>query len=99
MDGGSRLNILYFATFNAMGIDRDHLRLTGGSFHDVVVGRQATPLGGINLPLTFGVLPNFRTKTLAFYVDGLCETKSSLMGFSGLDDNPIKGLTSVFSVE
>jgi hypothetical protein len=26
-------------------------------------------------------------------------TKSSLVGFGGLDDNPIKGLTSVLSVE
>jgi hypothetical protein len=27
------------------------------------------------------------------------ESESSLMGFGGLDDNPIKGLTGVLSVE
>jgi hypothetical protein len=30
---------------------------------------------------------------------GRCLPESSLVGFGGLDDNPIKGLTSVLSVE
>jgi hypothetical protein len=32
-------------------------------------------------------------------VESRCTTESSLVGFGVLDDNPIKGLTSVLSVE
>jgi len=49
MDGGSGLNIL-----DAMCIPRSKLRPVSSPFHDVFLGRQAYPLGQINLPLMFG---------------------------------------------
>ena len=45
MDGGSGLNIMYAETLNAMGIDRSRVRPTGAPFHDIVLGKQAVPLG------------------------------------------------------
>jgi hypothetical protein len=66
MDKGKTLNILYSATLDAMGLDRECLRPTGRPFHGVVPGRQAIPLGHIDLLFTFGVSANFRTKTPTF---------------------------------
>jgi hypothetical protein len=36
---------------------------------------------------------------VVFYLSGHKQCESSLVGFGGLDDNPIKELTSVLSVE
>jgi hypothetical protein len=52
MDRGRKLNILYSAMLDTMGLDRERLRPTGGPFHGVVPARQATPLGQIDLPGT-----------------------------------------------
>ncbi|XP_066341867.1 uncharacterized protein [Miscanthus floridulus] len=49
-----------------MGIDRSHIRLTRVPFHGIVPGKQALPLGQIDLPITFGDLTNYRTETLSF---------------------------------
>jgi hypothetical protein len=68
MDGGRSLNIIYASTLNAMGIPRSCLRPTGVPFHGVVLGKQAVPLGQIDLPVTFGSPTNFRTETLTFEV-------------------------------
>ena len=54
MDGGSGLNILYVEAFDALGISRSRLRLSTAPFHDVVPGKDAFPIGQINLPVTFG---------------------------------------------
>jgi hypothetical protein len=45
MDGGSGLNILYTKTLDLMGISRSRLRADMASFHGVVLGQRATPLG------------------------------------------------------
>jgi hypothetical protein len=56
MDGGSILNIMYAETLDVMGINRTCIRPTGAPFHGIVLGKQAKPLGYINLPITFGNL-------------------------------------------
>ena len=53
MDGGSGLNIMYAEMLDAMGIDRAHIRPTGVPFCGIVPGKQAVPLGQIDLPITF----------------------------------------------
>ena len=53
MDGGSGLNIMYAKTLDEMGIDRMNLCPIRAPFHGVVPGRQAVPLGQIDLPVTF----------------------------------------------
>jgi hypothetical protein len=45
MDRGSGLNIIYIEMLDAMGINWSHIRLTGVPFHDIVLGKQAKPLG------------------------------------------------------
>jgi hypothetical protein len=54
MDGGSGLNIMYAETLDAMGISRSRIRPIEAPFHVVVPGKQATPFGQIDLPVTFG---------------------------------------------
>ena len=70
MDGGSGLNIMYAKTLDEMGVDRTNLRPIRAPFHGVVPGRQAMPLGQIDLPVTFGDRSNYRTETLTFDVVG-----------------------------
>jgi hypothetical protein len=45
MDRGSGLNILYAKTLDLMGISRSQLRADTASFHGVLLGQRATPLG------------------------------------------------------
>jgi hypothetical protein len=80
MDGGSGLNILYVDTLDAMGIDRECLRPSGAPFHSIVPGKQAIPLGQINLPVTFGDSSNFRTETLTFEVVGFKGAYHAILG-------------------
>ena len=54
MDGGSGLNIMYAKTLDEMDVDRTNLRPTRAPFHDIIPGKQAMPLGQIDLPVTFG---------------------------------------------
>ena len=49
-------------------------------FHGVVLGKQAVPLGQINLPITFEDQFNYRTKTLTFEVVGFLETFHAILG-------------------
>ncbi|XP_066384923.1 uncharacterized protein [Miscanthus floridulus] len=80
MDGGNGLNIVYAEMLDAMGIDRAHIRPTGSPFHGIVPGKQAMPLGKIDLPITFRDPTNYRTETLTFEVVGLHETYHTILG-------------------
>ena len=80
MDGGSGLNIMYAKTLDAMGLDRARIRLTGAPFHDVVPGKQAMPLGQIDLPITSRDPTNYRMKTLTFEVVGFHGTYHAILG-------------------
>ena len=68
MDGGSGLNIMYAETLDAMGVDRSCIRPTRAPFHGIVLGKQAIPIGQIDLSVTFGNPSNYRTETLTFEV-------------------------------
>jgi hypothetical protein len=80
MDGGSGLNILYVDTLDAMGIDQVRLRPLGAPFHGVVPGKQAIPLGQIDLPMTFGDSSNYRKETLTFDVVGFKGVYHAILG-------------------
>jgi hypothetical protein len=45
-----------------------------------MLGKQAKPLGQINLPVTFGDKSNIRTKTLTFEVVGFYGTYHAILG-------------------
>jgi hypothetical protein len=68
IDGGSALNILFAKTLDDMQIPRTELKLSNASFHRVIPGLSATPLGQITLPVTFGTRENFRTENICFEV-------------------------------
>ena len=80
MDGGSGLNIIYAKTLDEMGVDRTCLRPTLAPFHGIVLGKQAMPLGQIDLPITFGDQFNYRTETLTFKVVGFPGTFHVILG-------------------
>jgi hypothetical protein len=80
MDGGSGLNLLYADTLDAMGIPRARLRPSSAPIHGVVPGKQAVPLGQIDLPVTFGSPSNFRKETLTFEVVPFKGTYHALLG-------------------
>ena len=80
MDGGSGLNIMYAKTLDEMGVDRTNLRPTQAPFHGIVPGKQAMPLGQIDLPVTLGDQFNYRTETLTFEVVGFPGTFHAILG-------------------
>ena len=80
MDAGSGLNIMYAKTLDEMGVDRTNLHPIRAPFHGVVPGRQAVPLGQIDLPVTFGDRSNYRTETLTFDVVGFPGTFHAILG-------------------
>jgi hypothetical protein len=82
MDGGSGINVLYASTLDDMGISRSQLRLSTASFHGVIPGMVAVPIGRINLPVTFQDLRNFRMETLCFEVVGFSGTYHAILGRS-----------------
>ena len=63
-----------------MGVDRTHLRPIRAPFHGVVPGRQAVPLGQIDLPVTFGDQSNYRTEILTFGMVGFLGTFHTILG-------------------
>jgi hypothetical protein len=80
MDGGSGINVLYASTLDDMGIPRSQLWPSTASFHGVVPGMEALPIGQIDLPVTFGDLRNFHTETLTFEVVGVSGTNHAILG-------------------
>jgi hypothetical protein len=80
MDGGSGLNIMYAEMLDAMGINRLCIQSTGVPFHGIMLGKQAKPLGQIDLPITFGDPSNFRMETLTFEVVRFHRTYHAILG-------------------
>ena len=74
MDGCNGLNIMYAKTLDEMGVDRTCLRPTQAPFHGIMPGKQAMPLGQIDLPVTFRDPSNYRMETLTFEVVGFPRT-------------------------
>jgi len=80
MDGGSGLNIMYVETLDVMGVDQARIQPTRVPFDGIVPGKQAMPLGQIDLPITFGNLANYRTETLTFEVVRFHGTYHAILG-------------------
>ena len=80
MDGGNGLNIMYAETLDVMGISRSQLHPSGAPFHSIVPGKQAIPLGQIDLHITFRDSTNYRTEILTFEVVGFHGTYHTILG-------------------
>ncbi|XP_066374097.1 uncharacterized protein [Miscanthus floridulus] len=59
---------------------RQYSRPTGASFHGIVPGKQAIPLGQIDLSVTFRGPSNYRTEALTFKVVGFHGTYHATLG-------------------
>lgn len=68
MDGGSSINIMYYDTFQRLGLPDSRLESTKVTFHGIVPGRKAFPIGKVTLPVTFGTPVNYRTERITFEV-------------------------------
>ena len=73
---------MYAETLDAMGIDRACIRPTRAPFHSIVLGKQAIPIGQIDLPITFGNPSNCRIETLTFKVVGFPLVYHAILGRS-----------------
>jgi len=49
-------------------------------FHGIMPGKQAIPIGQIDLPITFGNPSNYRTETLTFEVVGFPPSYHAILG-------------------
>jgi hypothetical protein len=76
----SGLNIMYTETLDTMGIDWVCIWPTRAPFHGIVLGKQAKPLGQIDLPITFGTPSNYKRETLTFEVVGFHGTYHAILG-------------------
>ena len=68
MDGGSSINIMYYETFQRIGLKDSDLVPTSTTFHGIVPGRKAYPIGRAILEVAFGDESNFRKERIAFEV-------------------------------
>src|SRR3954466_7497938 len=66
MDGGSSINIMYLDTFRRLRLLQSMVETTYTTFHGIVPGRKAYPIGKVTLPVTFGTPANFRTERIVF---------------------------------
>jgi hypothetical protein len=66
MDGGSSINIMYYDTFKRLGLSDSIVEPTAVTFHGIVPGRKAYPIGKVSLPVTFGTPSNYRTERIQF---------------------------------
>ena len=80
MDGGSSINILYYETFKRMNLQEKQLHPSRTTFHGVVPGVSAQPLGRINLEVAFGTQSNFRSEYVWFEVVDLQSPYHALFG-------------------
>ena len=74
------LNILYVDILDAMRIPRSELRPVSSSFHGVIPGTQAYPLGQIDLSITFDDRANFRSEVLTFEVVDFLGSYHTILG-------------------
>jgi hypothetical protein len=69
IDVGVGFNIIFLETLRKMGLNLAGLITpTGIPFHGIVSGKAAMPLEQITLPVTFGILTNYRTEFIQFEV-------------------------------
>ena len=68
MDGGCSINILYYETFQRIGLKTSDLIPTSTTFHGIVPGRKAFPIGRVVLEVAFGDESNFRKERVPFEV-------------------------------
>ena len=80
MDGGSSINILYYETFQRMKLRDEQLVPTITTFHGIVPGKKAYPLGKIALDVVFVTAKNFRLEKIWFEVVNFRSSYHAILG-------------------
>ena len=79
VDNGSSVDILYYPTFQQMGIDRERLIPTNAPLVDFG-GTRVLPLGAITLSVVVGDYPQQITKDVTFLVVDCSSTYNAILG-------------------
>ena len=80
MDGGSSINILYYETFKRMKLPENLIQPSSVTFHGIVPGRSATPLGRVVLDVIFGSEENYRLEKIPFEVVNFRSSYHAILG-------------------
>jgi hypothetical protein len=68
IDSGASLNLMMRKTFIEMGLNLAELTLIDGTFHGTISGQSSTPIGCIDLEVSYGTGENKRREMLTFKV-------------------------------
>ena len=93
VDNGSLADILYYPTFQQMGIDRERLIPTNAPL-DGFRGIRVLPLGAIALSIVVGDYPQQITKDVTFLVVDCSSAYNAILGRPTL--NSWKAVTSTY---
>ena len=93
VDNGSSADILYYPTFQQMGINRERLIPTNAPF-DGFKGTRVLPLGAIALSVMVGNYPQQIAKDVTFLVVNFSSAYNAILGRPTL--NSWKAVTSTY---
>ena len=79
VNNGSSVDILYYPTFQQMGIDRERLIPTNAPLVDFG-GTRVLPLGAITLSVVVGDYPQQITKDVTFLVVDCSSAYNAILG-------------------
>ncbi|KAI4996948.1 hypothetical protein ZWY2020_052290 [Hordeum vulgare] len=80
MDGGNKINILYYNTFQRMNFKEENLMPSTTVFYTIVPDKLAYPVGWIKLNVAFGDESNYRSESLKFEVIKIKSPYHALFG-------------------
>jgi hypothetical protein len=68
IDSGASLNLMMRKTFIEMGLNLSDLTPVHDTFHGIILGQPSTPIGRIDLEISYGTGENKRREMLTFEV-------------------------------
>jgi hypothetical protein len=74
------LNIIFTETLRKMEFDFNKMTAYDEPFYGVVLGKAAYPIGHVCLPVTFGIMENFRTEYLTFKIADFRSSYDAILG-------------------
>jgi hypothetical protein len=79
VDNGSQTNIIFWHSFDRMGISHSLLKPADNPLYGFG-GKGTFPVGKIELPLSFGVAPNARSEQVTFNIVDMVYPYNAIMG-------------------
>jgi hypothetical protein len=80
IDGGSNINLLYWSSFEKLGIPVAQLTPSHLTFHGIVLGHSCSPMGRIQLEVLFWEKGNSRRELIWFEVVDISSPYHALLG-------------------